>query len=413
MCESMNTQKAPKKTRFLPARPASWLIQTAQTFVRAGLSINNRLHVPFEELDHLKALPPGSGAILVSNHADETDPRIVLELSRRTEKRFISMCNREAFDEDFGLAGWALQRLGHFSVERGAHDAEAKQYAIDVLKSGNEVLVMFPEGEIFYLNEIVQPFHAGAVDIAMQAIVERRKHDPDWTTFVVPMAIKYHYQIPIEKALSERIEKMEAELSITSNTTSLHERLKAIQKILLQKEEERFNVKFQESPADFDDEVVQARRAILRIIKEKMHEDPDLDTRRTIDQSWHLAAELREHLAEQKLSFEKREEMKTEIEELIEVAQLASWRPGYYEGDATPDRLAEAVIKLERELFRIKRPKQLGRRNVFVRLAEPLDLGAFSSDYLSDARSVRHDVTNRLQQRIQSLVSEMTSLTAK
>ncbi len=413
MCESMNTPQAQRKRSFVPARPASWLIQTAQTFVRAGLSVNNRLHVPFEELTHLKSLPPGAGAILISNHADETDPRVVLELSRRTAtRRFISMCNREAFDEDFGLAGWALQRLGHFSVERGAHDSEAKQYAIDVLKNGSEVLVMFPEGEIFYLNETVQPFHAGAVDIAMQAIVERRKIDPNWTAFVVPMAIKYHYQMPIEKALTERIERMESELCITSNTGSIQERLRAIQKVLLRKEEERFNVKFDEAPSDLDNEVIQARRAILRIIKEKMHEEPGADTRRTIDQSWHLAAELREHLAQQPVSAQKRQEMMEEINELAEVAQLASWRPAYYDGDVTPDRLAEAVIKLERELFRVKRPKQLGRRNVFVRIAEPIDLGAFSDDYLSDARSVRHDVTNRLQEKIQSLVDEMT-LTAK
>ncbi len=409
----MNTPQAPSKRSFLPARPASWLIQTAQTFVRAGLSLNNRLHVPFEELSHLKSLPPGAGAILVSNHADETDPRIVLELSRRTAKRFISMCNREAFDEDFGLAGWALQRLGHFSVERGAHDSEAKQYAIDVLKNGSEVLVMFPEGEIFYLNETVQPFHAGAVDIAMQAIAERRKVDPNWTAYVVPMAIKYHYQMPIERALTERIERMESELCIMKNTGTMQERVRAIQKVLLKKEEERFNVKFEEAPSDLDDEVIQARRAMLRSIKTKMHEDPSADTRKTIDQSWRLAAELREHLANQPLSPEARQAMMEEINELTEVAQLASWRPAYYDGDATPDRLAEAIIKLERELFRVKRPKQLGRRNVFVRIAEPIDLGAFSDEYISNARSVRHNVTNRLQEKIQILVNEMTALTTK
>ncbi|HMP54846.1 MAG TPA: 1-acyl-sn-glycerol-3-phosphate acyltransferase, partial [Candidatus Melainabacteria bacterium] len=99
-------------------------------------------------------------------------------LSRLSGKRFISMCNREAFDELSGMAGWVLQHLGHFSVERGAHDSHAKQYAIDIVKNGEQVLVIFPEGEIFYLNEKIQPFHSGVVEISMQALLQQREKNP-------------------------------------------------------------------------------------------------------------------------------------------------------------------------------------------------------------------------------------------
>ena len=95
-----------------------------------------------------------------------------LELSRRCRRRFLYMMNREAFDEGLGLAGWWLQRLGAFSVERGGHNEVAKRFAIDVVKRGEEVLVIFPEGEIYYLNDLVQPFKSGAVEIGMQAVVE-------------------------------------------------------------------------------------------------------------------------------------------------------------------------------------------------------------------------------------------------
>ena len=88
------------------------------------------------------------------------------------------MMNREAFDEGFGIAGWWLQRLGSFSVERGGHNEVAKRYAIDVVKRGQEVLVVFPEGEIYYLNDLVQPFKSGVVDIGMQAVVERGESSP-------------------------------------------------------------------------------------------------------------------------------------------------------------------------------------------------------------------------------------------
>ena len=160
---------------FKPAKPLPWLIKAARGLVRAELSFLNKLHLLDRDLEHLSAIPKGVGVSLTSNHADETDPRVIIELSRRSGKRFISMCNREAFDENFGLAGWALQGLGYFSVERGAHDSKAKYYAIDVIKSAEDVLVIFPEGEIFYMNELVQPFHSGAIDLSMLAILDKRK----------------------------------------------------------------------------------------------------------------------------------------------------------------------------------------------------------------------------------------------
>ena len=106
--------------------------------------------------------------------------------------------NREAFDEGYGVAGWWLQRLGAFSVERGGlHNEEAKRYAIEVVMRGREVLVIFPEGEIYYLNDLVQPFKSGAVDIGMQAVVEAQRTRPGWTAYLVPMALKYRYREPI------------------------------------------------------------------------------------------------------------------------------------------------------------------------------------------------------------------------
>jgi 1-acyl-sn-glycerol-3-phosphate acyltransferase len=67
----------------------------------------------------LRDLPQDAGIILAANHADETDFKACLELSRRSGRRFLFMMNREAFDEGYRAAGWWLQRLGAFSVERG------------------------------------------------------------------------------------------------------------------------------------------------------------------------------------------------------------------------------------------------------------------------------------------------------
>ena len=197
---------------FRPAKPPGWLIWAVQILNRLDLAWRNRLRLEQRDLEVLRDLPPGAGVILVSNHADETDMKACLELSRRCRRRFLYMMNREAFDEGFGIAGWWLQRLGAFSVERGGENEQAKRYAIDAVKRGQEVLVIFPEGEIYYLNDLVQPFKSGIVDIGMQAVVEARQTRPDWTAYLVPMAIKYRYRQPIGPLLERRTRLMEQHL---------------------------------------------------------------------------------------------------------------------------------------------------------------------------------------------------------
>ncbi|MDZ4835557.1 MAG: 1-acyl-sn-glycerol-3-phosphate acyltransferase [Candidatus Melainabacteria bacterium] len=389
----------------MPAKPAPWLITAAQQFVRAELAFSNRIFLDSADLEMFRKIPKGAGISLTSNHADETDPRVVVELSRRSGKRFISMCNREAFDENNGLAGWALQRLGHFSVERGAHDTPAKVFAIDVIKSGSEVLVIFPEGEIFYMNEVVQPFHSGAIDLTMQAIIDKRRTDPKWTAFIVPMAIKYHYEPSVISILQTRIAKIESHLSMTVGQKSLPERLLAIQKVLIDREEQIHRVALEKTSDDLEEEIMLARRKILSDVERKYHGDEPLK-RRAIDEAWKLGAELREKLEEQS-DLQEKAQLEADIATLQEVAQLASWHPNYYAGTTSIDRMAEVVLKMERELYHIKRPPQMASRKVFVKIAEPVDIGAHIEEYQKDAHAVRSQLTDKLQNRIQSLLDDL------
>lgn len=409
MTNSASGGTPPPKREFRPAKPSPWFIKAAQAFVRTELSLKYKLHISDSDLDSLRKLPPGAGVILIPNHADETDPRVCLELSRRSGKRFISMCNREAFDEIYGLAGWALQKLGHFSVERGAHDTRAKQFAIETVQKGAEVLVIFPEGEIFYLNEVVQAFHSGAVEICMQAIVEQRKRDPDFKAFLVPMGIKYHYTVPIENLLLTRIEKMEARLSIKEYAPTLSGRLHRIQKTLLEREQNAYNLNIEtRGEDDLYQEIVETENAIISQVEDK-HKDMTVTQPRLIDQSWQLSAELKENLAAQ-TDLATKFDLAKDIDTLQEVAQLSSWRPQYYGDDASHDRLAEGLMKLERELYRIKRPEPLTTRDVFIKLAEPIDLSEVVSDYEQDSHSLRHKLTTQLHERIQGLVDHLVQL---
>lgn len=382
----------------------------------------NRLHISPEDLAKITTAEPG-GKVLISNHADEADPRVCLELSRLSGKRFIHMCNREAFDEHFGLAGWLLQRLGHFSVERGAHDQSAKEFAIETIEHGREVLVVFPEGEIFYLNDEVQPFHSGAVELGMQAVKRKRTAEQAWTAHIIPMAIKYHHGRDIDKVLEVHVARMERQLQMTAELPDLAKRVRAIQLRLLEREENRFNLsesfvatgmdsgERQRRDQNMSQEIGSARRELLERVESK-HKDLDVRTLgSTVDQAWNLGAKIRQELASQKYE-ESRLELESDISTLREVVELASWRPNYYSNNQSTDRLAEAVMKLEREMFGWKRPRQLGRRDVFVKVGSPIDLGHYMAEYNTDPKGVRHRVSEALQKEVQGLVKRLSEVTA-
>ncbi len=392
---------------FVPAKPTPWFISAAQAIVQAELALSNRLQLAEADLDIFRRLPKGAGVILASNHADETDPLVCLELSRRSRMRFISMCNREAFDENYGLAGLVLQRLGHFSVKRGTHDNLAKDYAIKTVQQGNDVLVIFPEGEIFYLNENVQPFHTGAVEICLQAIVEKRKADPNWTAFILPMVIKYHYNQNIEKELDKRLADMESRLMLKTSGKALVERLHAIQETLVEREERSYSLAI-DNKSDLAQKLQLTKESILSAV-EKKHQDLNVSAQgQTLDQVWQLEAELKE-LIDKQTNTSGRQEIEQDLASLAEAAQLASWRPSYYPANASYDRLAEGILKAERELYRIKRPRQLASRQVLVKLAEPINMGEHVGNYIQDPHAVRHNLTEQLHEQIQALISLLTA----
>ena len=398
---------------FRPAKSPGPLIWAALILNRLGLAWRNRLRIEPRDLEVLRGLPSGAGAILVSNHADETDMRACLELSRRCGRRFLYMMNREAFDEGFGSAGWWLQRFGAFSVERGGGNEQAKRYAIDAVKRGREVLVVFPEGEIYYLNDLVQPFKSGVVDIGMQAVVEERRTRPDWTAYLVPMAIKYRYRRPIEPILERRTRQMEQHLFRRIHGDSLSRRLGLIMAELLHRQETIHHLEADPGRiAELSERVQEVRQQVLAQAEEHYAGPAVNPQAQTMDRTWRLSSYLRGLLRQgRRYTAENRAAFRIDLAVLKHVAQMGSWQPRYMDLDPSQERLAETVLKLEREVYGIHRPHQLAKRDVFLRIGEPIDLGRFVASYLQDAQAVRHGVAEQLRDVIQALIDAI--LTAR
>jgi len=86
---------------------------------------------------------------------------------------------------------------------------------------------------------------------------------------------------------------------------------------------------------------------------------------------------------------------------------MAGWQPQYIDLAPSEERLAETVMKLEREVFKLKTPHPLGNRNAFVRIGPPLDLGRYVEPYQKDPSTLTHQISEELRNNIQSLIENM------
>ncbi|MFB2833353.1 lysophospholipid acyltransferase family protein [Floridanema evergladense] len=93
-------------------------------------------------------------------------------------------------NEMLGIQGWFIRCMGGFPVDTDHPGISSIRHGIELLQN-QQVLVMFPEGNIFRENYI-QPLKPGFARIALQAEASQC----NLGIRVVPIAIKYSQEVP-------------------------------------------------------------------------------------------------------------------------------------------------------------------------------------------------------------------------
>src|SRR5688500_15448613 len=109
----------------------------------------------------------------------------MLEVGRRAGRQFYIMAAWQLFRARLGLDGRVLQRLGAFSVDREGVDRRAIRQAVELLTHG-ATLVVFPEGEVYRLNERLTPLLEGVAFMAQSAQRDLEKAAPAAHVWIVP-----------------------------------------------------------------------------------------------------------------------------------------------------------------------------------------------------------------------------------
>jgi len=134
-------------------------------------------------------IPKEGPIIMAPTHRSRWDP-LMLGYAAGRDITGRNMHFMVSANEMLGIQGWFIRRLGGFPVDTGHPGISTIRHSVELLQN-KEVLVVFPEGNIFRENRI-QPLKPGFARIALQA----ESSLGNLGIKIVPINIKYSQAIP-------------------------------------------------------------------------------------------------------------------------------------------------------------------------------------------------------------------------
>jgi hypothetical protein len=324
----------------------------------------------------------------------------MMQVARHVGRQFYFMAAYHVFNARGGLDGWVMQRLGAFSIDREGVDRRAMRTASELLGAG-KCLVLFPEGEVYRLNERLTPILEGPAFIA--AAAQRAADDAGGgrRVWVVPAAIQYSQSRDVSAELDAAMTRLETRMfwSKPPAGATTHQRIVRFGEMLLTLKEKEKLGRSAEDEADLPTRIARLIETLLaRHESEYVTKSTSADTvplrvkavRRCLLDIW--TDEAADPAARRRAG--------DALDDVQLVLQLFSYPGDYVVQRPTPERMAETIEKFEQDVFGRVRP--IGRRRARVLLGEPIDMAHELRS--SNRRTVVADVTERLEQSIDRLV---------
>lgn len=347
-----------------------------------------RVEIAGGDLKRLKSLK-NERVVLTPNHPTNTDPALMLELSRRAGMPFHYLCCREAFDHWNGLWGALIQRLGAYSVVRGTVDRASFSFTKEVLAKPGAKLVLFPEGEVYSQNDSLLPFQTGAVQLAIWGREEARKTEPDAQVYLLPCALRYRFLRDVKPVLHHKLADIEEHLKLEKGPSDLYARMRRVALRVFEDVEREYDLPAQPG-GDISPRLQAAKEAALKRAAElfgvEMPRGTLPERMRAVLHQVETAMHDFEEQENENLSLENlpsdmenasalREKMRETRRAWRDLQRLANWiavYDGYAEKSPTPEHIAEVIYRLEIEVF--GQATHAGMRVAKVRVGHPIAL---------------------------------------
>jgi 1-acyl-sn-glycerol-3-phosphate acyltransferase len=287
-----------------------------------------------------------------------------------------------------------LRQHGCFSVDREGSDMRAFRQAVRILQDSCNPLVIFPEGEVYHLNDRVTPFREGPAVIAMMAAKRANR-----SVVCVPCAIKYEYVRDPTGELIELMSRLEERILWRPRADlPLAQRIYRFAEAALTLKELEYLSRTQTGL--LSDRINSLSYKVLEGLQERyqisLSEEATLPERVKA-----LRKEVIEQL-EAATDNEQRRQGLLDLDYLFFVTQLFSYPGDYVAGKPTIERMAETLDKFEEDAFQVPTATIRAARRAVVSFGEPIVV-----QHSGDRKKAAHALTEMLEQRVQMLLNSI------
>lgn len=390
----MNRQPYRKPPRWWSPKLSSRWIQFWRPFRRRErLKKHRLLEVEVNGVENVReALDQGCGMLITPNHSSHADCFALYEAADRLGCPFYVMVAWQVFDRSGWLRQMILRQHGGFSIDREGTDLAALRHAREVLQSEPCPLVIFPEGDVYHLNDRVTPFREGPAAIALMAAKKASR-----PIVCVPCAMKYSYvEDPTPELLVLMTRLEEAVFWRPRLDLTLGQRVYHLAEGLLSLKEIEFLGETSSGP--LPERIAALIEFILNRIEASYGVDsPNATIPMRIKTARQQAIKRLEELGEDERG-QHEKSLYDDLDDVFFVVQLYSYPGNYVSQQPSVERIAETLDKFEEDVLGAETATIRGARIATVAFGEPIAV---------EPRGAKKTTAAALTEMLETRVQEM------
>lgn len=409
-----DAKRRPKPFTFRPPKPSRIIARLVKNMVPGELRRKLKVHeidISEKDMALLRSMK-GKRVLLTPSHSGGFEPYVITRLSDLLDDDYYFLAAVEVF-ETSALFGWIMQKMGVYSIIRGAADRPSFQMTRKILTEGKRWLVIFPEGQTVWQNDTVIPFQQGVTQLAFKAYEQLAKDHPDSSLYCLPMAIKYVFTKNVDEEMRESMKRLESQLLAGDYfpPEDPYARLSNISDAILSANEKRHNIEPAEG-ADMDSRIQAMKEVMVASIERQLNVTPKsgqelLDRIRTLFNALDRITMDDPDTSNygRKLLDEQKRLARDLYDELWRVLQFIAIYANYVRENMTVERFMDVLCILENEVFGERRIA--GPRKACVKVGTPIDLKDRFKDYKADKRGATEKVTLDLENSVRTMLQEL------
>jgi len=391
----MNRAPYQKPPRWWSPKLSPAWIRVWRPFRKRRRVYQQRLvEVEVRGLEHVReAVDRGCGVLITPNHSSHADCFALYEAADQLGLPFYVMVAWQVFHQGGWLKQLILRHHGCFSVDREGTDFNALRKARDVLQSQPYPLAIFPEGEVYHVNDRITPFREGPAAIALLAA--RKGSRP---VVCVPCAMRFVYVDDPTPKLEELMGKLETALLWRPRPDlTLSQRIYHVAEAVLALKEIEFFGETRRGPVP--ERIAHLIEFIVGQIEARYGLDPSGATvPERVKALRRVAIKQLEELPEDD---PRRAQLEEDLDDVFLVVQAFSYPGDYVAEQPSIERIAETLDKFEEDVLPAETAAIRGARRATVTFGEPIPVVAEKSKKMTPVT-----LTRTLEERVQGLLDE-------